>query len=339
MGKKYFREINIARGLGVLFVLLGHSFPRSAINDFNGNSVYELIFNTCYSFHMALFFFLAGFVAAQKLLHQDISLLTELKKKAKRLLVPYLFYSFITVVLKQIFSAYAYHSFDYSQVVGVLIGKNANGGLWFLWGLFMVSMLAALIAKIKRYKLVVLSAVSILLFALSVLLPPSVKEGYVLSSLISYVFKFMIFYVLGILTHHVYPKVKRVIGKSYWLSLGSAVLLIGLNYLWDMRSGPLYFVTAFLGIVGVLNLSILLLHTGLQKAAALFDTLGTYSYDIYLLSYYVQVSIRVVGYTMLHLPYAVVVLAMFVLGGVVPLLTSKYIIRKNKILTALLIGA
>lgn len=338
MTKRYFNEINIARGLGVLFVLLGHSFPRGGVNDFNNNVFYELLFNTCYSFHMALFFFLSGFCAGQKLLYGKVNLLEEVKKKAKRLLVPYLVFSFITVILKQVFSAYAYNSFDVSEVVGILIGKNANGGLWFLWSLFMISVITAAVSKVSNHKLPVLSASAIVLFALFVLLPAELKNGYILSSLLNYICKYMLFYVLGIAVYSQYDRIKVHIGTTYWYSAACAALLLVLNYMYDMRAGALYLISAVIGIAGVMNASILISSAVNKTLYAGLDNLGTYSYDIYLLSYFVQVPIRVIGFTILHLPYTPVVIAMFVFGAVVPLLVSKYIVRKNKILSALLVG-
>ena len=51
--------------------------------------------------------------------------------------------------LKQIFSAFAYNSFDITEFWKILLGKNPNGGLWYLWTLFVVSMLCYLLSKFK----------------------------------------------------------------------------------------------------------------------------------------------------------------------------------------------
>ncbi len=47
-----YTEIDIAKGVGILFVVLGHSFPNSL--ELSGASA--LIYNTIYSFHMPMFF-------------------------------------------------------------------------------------------------------------------------------------------------------------------------------------------------------------------------------------------------------------------------------------------
>lgn len=42
------KDIDIAKGIGILLVIIGHSFPESYIQ------------RLCYCFHMPLFFFISG---------------------------------------------------------------------------------------------------------------------------------------------------------------------------------------------------------------------------------------------------------------------------------------
>ena len=69
--KRYFTEINIARGIAVLLVLLGHSFPDAQTGI--TNPIAKSIFSFVYAFHMETFFALAGFGAARKVLSDNIS--------------------------------------------------------------------------------------------------------------------------------------------------------------------------------------------------------------------------------------------------------------------------
>lgn len=66
--------IDIAKGIGILFVMLGHCYL---------DTKYTFWF---ISFHMALFFFLSGYTFRIK---EDYN--SFVKKKIKALLVPYLF--------------------------------------------------------------------------------------------------------------------------------------------------------------------------------------------------------------------------------------------------------
>lgn len=60
-GSTWFEEINIAKGIGIVLVLLGHAFPDTALGV--KNIWAKGIFDVIYSFHMPLFIFLSGFVA------------------------------------------------------------------------------------------------------------------------------------------------------------------------------------------------------------------------------------------------------------------------------------
>lgn len=83
---RYYPEVNVARGIGLLFVILGHSFPDADV----GISNYGVLWCRAYlyTFHMALFFSLSGFVSSNRLLEGNYSVAGEAKKKALRLLVP-----------------------------------------------------------------------------------------------------------------------------------------------------------------------------------------------------------------------------------------------------------
>lgn len=51
-------EIDIAKGIGILLVVLGHAVPDA--NTGIQNMFWAVVFNWIYSFHMALFMAMAG---------------------------------------------------------------------------------------------------------------------------------------------------------------------------------------------------------------------------------------------------------------------------------------
>lgn len=73
--------IDAIRGLGILIMLLAHS-------SFEQHSVSNLLL---FSWYIGMFFIVSGFVSKTQWL-SDV-----LKKKSKRLLIPYLFYGILTV--------------------------------------------------------------------------------------------------------------------------------------------------------------------------------------------------------------------------------------------------
>ena len=66
--------IDIAKGLGIIFVVMGH-----VTHDY-------LLRQYFYNFHMPLFFFISGLLLSTKL---DVS--AHLKRRVKSIIVPYIF--------------------------------------------------------------------------------------------------------------------------------------------------------------------------------------------------------------------------------------------------------
>lgn len=132
---KHFPEITLIKGIGIFLVVLGHL-------KLNSPELTKVIFN----FHMPLFFFVSGFLfraEATKLF---------LKKKFKRILIPYLFFSTLSFILY-----YIPHYKDSLISVriffeGTLLGISDdyylswNTVLWFLPCLFVLNLIYNIIA-------------------------------------------------------------------------------------------------------------------------------------------------------------------------------------------------
>lgn len=184
--RKYYDEINIARGIALIAVLAGHSFPDAQTGM--SSPAAQWIVMAMYSFHMGLFFFLSGFVAGSKLCVGEIKLGHEVIKKWKRIIVPYLFYSVITLGLKQVFSAFANNQFDVAEIYMIFIGKNPNGGMWYLWALFIVSLIFLLSRKVgMRWKGCL--AVGAVLYIMGLVVPSTFMDS---------VLEYSIYYACGI---------------------------------------------------------------------------------------------------------------------------------------------
>ena len=129
---KRIEYIDIARGIGILLVVLGH-------NDFGYISPfgYKLI----YSFHMPLFFFLSGYF-----LNVSIPFLDFLKKRFNTLLKRYLFTIFLIYFFYVSFDTMSFET-AIRRIVKSLYGAGHYIDwvqLWFLPHLFVVSLYAFL---------------------------------------------------------------------------------------------------------------------------------------------------------------------------------------------------
>ena len=142
--------LDTAKAIGIYLVILGHlNMPQTA-------------FNVIYSFHMPLFFFLAGLT-----FNKTESLNIFLKKKTLRLVVPYFFFSAILFA----FWFFIRRNADLSSSVAgstvdvllqILYGINTSTyttPLWFLTALFMTEMLFYLIVKQKKKPLIIIEVI------------------------------------------------------------------------------------------------------------------------------------------------------------------------------------
>ena len=83
------KSLDIARGLCIILVVVGHYIPESA------PSWYVAINKAIYAFHMPAFMFISGYVYLLSL--KKDSYVTFFAKKFKRLLIPYFVVSTIVI--------------------------------------------------------------------------------------------------------------------------------------------------------------------------------------------------------------------------------------------------
>lgn len=114
------------RALATLLVLVGHVIQFTD-PGFDNSCLFRLI----YSFHMPLFMCLSGFLAPPKPVNGF------LRRKAVQLLVPFVFWSLLLGLQKNVaYSSGRLYFLDFADVFRFLYQPDA--GLWFLWVLFLL---------------------------------------------------------------------------------------------------------------------------------------------------------------------------------------------------------
>ncbi|MEM5777161.1 MAG: acyltransferase family protein [Candidatus Aenigmatarchaeota archaeon] len=139
--------IDNLKGIGIIFIIFGHSI-----------SCPDLLIDYFFSFHVPLFFFIAG-INFKSVLIEDFVLFLE--KRARRLLVPYVFFNLVSYG----FWLLRVKVFDAPQdvpilrpLLGILYGNGHNKWLihneplWFFICLFMTQILLFLILKFSKEK-------------------------------------------------------------------------------------------------------------------------------------------------------------------------------------------
>ncbi len=155
--------IDVCRGIGILFVLLGHTqVPFKKI---------------IYGFHMPLFFMLSGF-----LYHDKGLTYSWLKRELQRYIVPYFILSFINLMIQMILQSLnlVQHSSLARYIFGILYSRGSTkwmpncSPLWFLTCLFNSLLLYQILQKVKKdiYYYSLLFVLAMIGFILDVLNAP-----------------------------------------------------------------------------------------------------------------------------------------------------------------------
>lgn len=328
--KQYFNEINIMRGMAVFCVVIGHSF-----NSTETPTILGFLKSFVYCFHMPAFFFISGFLAGER--KYDLSEKKQaIAKKIKRLMVPYFFLTVFTVCLKLLFGAFARNPLNYSTLaVDVLIGRNnPNGGLWFLYALFIISVFGILFDTVNR---TILTGV---MFVLSMLNTVLFKQsGYIVGFFLNYAW---IYFMGCTVRKYLYLRIKKsklvISTNGILISTIASALYMVLAFV-QIYKLQFWFLSTIVTIIGVLLLFIIAMQIEHYRCGEkLWMLLGDYGMDIYMIGYYVQQTIFVVCGKILGFDYLVYAFMMLIFGLVVPIILSKYIVRKNRMLSMLILG-
>lgn len=121
--KNRVKIVDFAKGIGVVLMIIGHM----------GAIIPDSLHSWIYLFHMPLFFFLSGIFA--KTYNTKKNLVSGLKHKMKRLLLPYYFYVFLFYVVDLLIGYRVYSKGDY---INTFLGTDSFGFLWFIFALFFV---------------------------------------------------------------------------------------------------------------------------------------------------------------------------------------------------------
>ncbi|MCD7812316.1 MAG: acyltransferase family protein [Ruminococcus sp.] len=135
---KRFDEIDIAKGIGIILVILGHCVPYGGF-----------AFNLLFAFHMPLFFMLSGY------LFKAGGMKDMTKRKAKRLLIPFVEYMLLGLIVTLIIPEWR-TGLSIKGIAGdiyLMSPDNCNNSsIWFLSCLFIVTLAFNLIVQCTENK-------------------------------------------------------------------------------------------------------------------------------------------------------------------------------------------
>ncbi len=313
MEKKRDTTFDIAKGIAILLVVIGHFIPA------NAPGWYEGFIRFFYHFHMPVFFVIAGYFYARST--KQLTYKELIKAKFERLMVPYFLLFFIIVGFK--FFAQLFVSVDHPITLTAFYRMfYSTDGAFFLWFVYVLFLIFAIVPLFKKTNgLIALSLVSLVLPFI-----PHVIEVCCLRQLCDY----LVFFVAGmwvvrgnLLDQYVYRGTPLWILLTIvlvWLPLNSFEITAAINIVW--------------GIVGSFMLLGISNHLSQYKYTQLFNALGLYSMVIYLFHTMFMGGGKVI-LAHLFLPVGIInfiLSSLFIIGvGIIsPICLYKWILAKNK---------
>lgn len=328
--KKFYKDMSVARSIGVLLVVLGHSFPD---NSYGNTSFYVYLHNFIYSFHMPFFFALSGFFASKiYTLATTDETIGFISSKVTKLIIPYFFVSILAVPVKLLMKGYTARPLELSNVfrdIFLIPVNNPVEYLWFIYTLFLIFIFAILLAKTKLdIKVIVL-----LTLALNILQINNIS--YFNLSLVA---NYLVYFYIGMLFRRHYNIYENYKNKNIIFVVTLVIFLIMVFAPVGFRniyiSGIYRFIRAMMGVVVFITLSYMIKDS---KTGSFLQIFEKYAYDIYLFSWFFQTASRVLFYQILNLNYNFTFILMF-LFGLLPIVLSKYFLRKQPIISRLFLG-
>ena len=142
-------QISIAKGIGIILMVIGHCILSGYANQF------------IYAFHMPLFFYLSGYCLKDKFFNDT---LTFIKRKIKSLFIPYIKFNILFILFHNAFVLLYLTINDYNIITivrkiitSLLLMEGTEqllGGFWFLKQLLLASVIGLFILKYIKRKII-----------------------------------------------------------------------------------------------------------------------------------------------------------------------------------------
>ena len=283
--------IDYAKGIGIILVVYGHLLS----SDYHaGVAIPKQFFllsdSLVYSFHVPLFFFLAGLFTRRSLSRRSVGQF--ITDKAKLLLYPYLVWSFLQSLAELLFAGHSYRGVGLHDLLAIPYLPHAQ--FWFLYALFWMYLAFVLFSLPVREGAAI---VLVLLGAGLLFFDPIATE---VMGLRGFSTGFL-FFAVGVLAENLVKDLEKLLVPMWASVLGLVVFLGAGLYIFEHRiapvrltdgSHPIYFLfLAWLGILFSVGFSQLLARRHWLRMILL---LGRYSLPIYLAHMLAGVAARVI---------------------------------------------
>lgn len=333
MGKQRNKEIDILRGLAAILMILGHSFIVYPV-DISSVPWCHWTGHFIYTFHMELFFVLAGTVYHCSNYKYFIS------KKAKRILVPYLFFGIISLFLKA-FGGSAINGNE-SLTEGITKLLFHGGNYWFLYVLFILFAIYPWLEKLFKERKI---EMGVCLAVLIIRQFTGITHVFALSTLLYYIPYFMTGRILADKILQTRGGIANISKRTICITLISGVSVYCLIDLLEIKRGTdfgsiLSFIRS-MAIITVLYIIVCLILNNRAREDGLFYNIisdcGKYSLQLYLFNGFLLTALRIIICNLFHVTTPIIIVGGIWIGNLaITLVLCKYVLQKIPVLNVLL---
>lgn len=318
------REVDILRGLAIILMITGHSFIVHPINIHDVPWCVSLC-HWIYTFHMELFFLLAGCVYHCSIYRKYIS------KKIDRLAVPYLFFGLIALLLHS--TGLEVVNKHISFGAGLIKLLSRGGSYWFLYALFMLYLIYPIIEKVCKKPWIEFAVAVICIVVMEFVKLPGIFE-----------FRRVVYYIpYFVLGRYIVKLLQSDKENSLVLNFGiltvSLAVFMGLDWLFDVY--PEVITIKYVRAVAMMMALYVPVHYllrwvdsgngGAKLSERFLNNCSTYSLQLYLFNGFILVIVRTLVVSILHIHNPIVIVCSIVVSNLlVTLLTCNYILPKIK---------
>lgn len=315
--------INILYGLATVLVVFGHSHPLHV----EYASWMGTIIGFIYTFHMPLFFFIAGILVAYT--GENRNVISWWIKKAKKLLLPYFVLTLLAWGPKMMLSQYMNDDMEMSlfNIIRIILIPRENiwGHFWFIPVYLLVVLVAAIIWKNRKMvpKPVLIGGGCLAVVA-TVFPIPTGWFG------IRDICQEFVYVMLGMMVSDTLTKSKTSFKRN--IIITSLVLSSGLFYLYKVVDNGitqtmLSKIISLLMIIFMLECSMLLSSIKLCKFIELLQYIGKHAFTIYIYSWPMQAIVELALTVVFKLDWWITFLVMFIVGLCGPLIMYELYTR------------
>lgn len=328
MEKQRNEVVDICRGIAAVLMILGHSFITYPVNVLNEQwcSVLE---HFIYSFHMEMFFVLAGVVYKCK----DYKVY--IKNKVFRILIPYVFFC----VLTALFKAYGGDAVNGGESFGTGM-KNMllyGGSYWFLYVLFIIFVFYPLFERVTKSNIFAQCGLIVICIAARFLVPTMCPFRF------DYLVKFIPYFMVGTL---IKEKVQENWRPKYRMPTYLGCILVYILTDWMMSKYSITRPIDYIRALSIILLLIWLLTEVVRKGDApikltqcvrlFLCKCGQFSLQLYLFNGFIMTAIRIVVCSLAGIRNSFLIVASIWIGNlVITLLLCEFFIPRIPVVRTL----